>query len=74
MIGMPDLTTWVAGLLGIGRGADLVMYLFMLAAPAFWFRMQTQYFGLQRHVVQLARAEAIRGARRTESGDFGPGE
>ncbi len=59
LIAVPDLTNWAASLLGIGRGADLVTYLFMLAAPIAWFQIQTQQFNIQRKLVRLARVEAL---------------
>lgn len=58
----PTLTSAISKQLGIGRGADLVVYLFMLSAPIVWFRMQAQTHSLQRKVIVLARIEAIRAA------------
>ena len=62
LIANPMLTSRLSELLGIGRGSDLVVYLFMLAAPLIWFHMQAQLHSVQRQMTQLARIEAIRGA------------
>ena len=56
----PALTSRLAVAVGIGRGVDLVMYLFMIVASVAWLHMQTQHHRLQRSVVDLARAQAIR--------------
>ncbi|KAA1259960.1 hypothetical protein LF1_24980 [Rubripirellula obstinata] len=56
----PGLSSQLASAVGIGRGVDLVVYLFMIAASVAWLHMQTQHQKLQRSLVELARAEAIR--------------
>ncbi|MEM6366519.1 MAG: DUF2304 domain-containing protein [Planctomycetota bacterium] len=63
MIANPAFTTAVSRFLGIGRGTDFVVYVFMLVAPLMWFRSQAQIHGLQRQIVELARVEAMRNAR-----------
>lgn len=68
MIANPVFTTAVSQVLGIGRGTDFVVYVFMLVAPLMWFRSQAQIHGLQRQVIELARVEAIRGAQHPISG------
>ncbi len=60
LIAFPETSSVLATMMGIGRGADLVMYLFMLAAPIAWFHLQTQNHALERKLVKLARAEAMR--------------
>jgi hypothetical protein len=52
----PDLVTWAAQLVGVGRGTDLVVY---LLAIAFGFTVVTQYLH-----EQTARHELHRLARR----------
>jgi hypothetical protein len=60
LILMPELSSHVAQWFGIGRGADLVLYLFMLATVVAWLHLQTQHHQLERLIVDLARAEALR--------------
>jgi hypothetical protein len=57
----------LATAIGIGRGADVVLYLFVLAflATAFYFYSRTVQ--LQRQVTQLVRHIAIQEARRGTS-------
>lgn len=58
IVANPMFTTEVSRFLGIGRGTDLVFYVFMLVTPFLWFRSQAQIHGLQRQVIELARIEA----------------
>jgi hypothetical protein len=55
----PDALTWVAQLVGVGRGADLLLYLltiaFMLVSVVLFRRLAD----LERKYVALARAAAI---------------
>lgn len=58
----PDDVTWVANRLGVGRGADLVLYLlviaFILGMLNFYLRFKT----MDRRLTELARTLAIREA------------
>ena len=58
----PDALTGVANALGIGRGADLLLYVlvvtFMFVSVVFFRRLNE----LERRYTQLARAVAIRAA------------
>lgn len=65
----PNFTGSLSQLLGIGRGTDLVVYIFMLVAPVMWFRSQAQIHGLHRQVIELARIEATRNARYSDTSD-----
>ncbi|WP_404310028.1 DUF2304 family protein [Neorhodopirellula lusitana] len=62
LIAQPTLTSELSRRLGIGRGTDLMVYIFMLVAPVVWFRMQAQTHSLQRQIIRLARIEATRTA------------
>ena len=66
----PDSTTRVAQLLGIGRGADLVLYalaLAFLAAVFYFYRKSRQLEGdITRLVRHLALATAERGGDRAQ--------
>lgn len=71
----PEDITWVANQLGIGRGADLLLYLLVLA---FVFGMMNTYlrFGeLNHQITELARALALREAEEMnrERGILPPG-
>jgi hypothetical protein len=62
----PDVSTWAANKIGIGRGADLLFYFahlfFLLVAVALWRRLIT----LNAAVTRLAREIAIRDAERPQ--------
>jgi len=62
-IAFPERITKLADLLGIGRGADLVSYLFILAFMATTFYFYSRYVKLQRQITLLTRHLAIQGAR-----------
>lgn len=63
----PQLSSKLAAYVGIGRGVDLVVYLFMIAAAVAWLHMQTQFQKLQRSIVSLSRAQALRYPIQTNS-------
>lgn len=52
----PEWTTDVAGLLGIGRGADLVAYVVAIV-----FVLSTFYFYQRVHTLQAELTEVVRG-------------
>jgi hypothetical protein len=55
----PDLTQDVANLVGVGRGADLVMYISIVAIFFVLVHYYTKFVELQRNQTQLARELAI---------------
>ena len=61
-IALPDLTTRFAELVGIRRGADLVLYSFVLAFVGSSFYFYSRYVRLQRQITVLVREQAIRDA------------
>jgi hypothetical protein len=63
----PDITQAVAHAIGIGRGADLVLYLFVLAFLATSFIFYSRYIRLQRQLTEVVRHLAIQNARRGAS-------
>ncbi|QDU36255.1 hypothetical protein Mal4_05390 [Maioricimonas rarisocia] len=65
-VGLPDTTSSIARMLGIGRGTDLVVYLFLLAFIATSFFFYSRYTLLQRQITELVRREAIREAEQTQ--------
>jgi len=56
----PQAATSLARSVGIGRGTDLVVYAFMLATTAVLFHFYGRQFTMRRHLVELARREALR--------------
>ena len=63
-IARPDDVTRVAHLFGIGRGADIVLYVFALAFVALAFYFYAQQLRLRRDVSALASQIALKDARR----------
>jgi hypothetical protein len=60
----PNLTTQAAHVIGIQRGADLVLYLFVLGTLAAAFSLYARSVRLERQVTELARHIALAEARR----------
>lgn len=59
----PDITTWIANRLGVGRGTDFVFYVFALFV---FYILMLVYFRLReqdRKITLLVRNLAIRDAR-----------
>lgn len=62
-IARPDWVTRFANLLGVGRGADIVLYIFALACVVLAFYFYAQQLRLRRELSLLAGQIAIRNAR-----------
>lgn len=62
-IAYPEFPQRVAEYLGIGRGADAVLYLFVLAFLWVSFFLYSRQLRLQRQITQLTRHLAIRDAQ-----------
>lgn len=62
LIADPTSATSLARLVGIGRGTDLVFYIFMLVTPAVLFHLYSRQFRMRQDIVLLARREALRTA------------
>lgn len=58
----PDLASRIANLFGIGRGADLLLYLFVIAGLFFAVGMSSEHKRLQRQITELVRHIAISNA------------
>jgi hypothetical protein len=67
----PLLVSWVAQAIGIGRGADVVLYLFVLTFLAAAFYFYSRCVQLERQVTQLVRHLAIQEARQGQPGGGG---
>lgn len=65
----PQAWTWMANLVGIGRGADLLLYITVLTFLGFiastyrWFRR------MEREITELARQVALQGVNSPTSDD-----
>ena len=55
----PDLTQDAANVVGVGRGADLVMYISIVAVMFVLLHYYTKFVELQRQVTELTRELAI---------------
>lgn len=64
----PDLTTRVARLLGIGRGADLLIYLVAIGFVVSFFFLHQRYRALETQITTLVRRLAIDDAERRNAG------
>lgn len=60
---VPDATTRFARLLGIGRGADVVLYCAVLGGLLVAFRLSMAQRRLERELTVLVRELAVQGAR-----------
>jgi hypothetical protein len=71
-IAFPGMTQGLASGIGIGRGADVVMYSFVLAFLFTSFYFYARMVNLQRQVTQLVRHLAIQEAQRgSDAGNLG---
>jgi len=55
----PDITQDTADVVGVGRGADLVMYIAIVAVMFVLLHYYTKFVELQRQVTELTRELAI---------------
>ena len=56
---VPDMTSEVAHLVGVGRGADLVTYIAIIAVMFVLLHYYTKFVELQRKLTELTREMAI---------------
>jgi hypothetical protein len=59
----PELTTTVANAVGVGRGADLLLYLMVIVFLFFALHVYVLFKKQERTIVRLARAIALQEAR-----------
>ena len=55
----PDITQDAADFVGVGRGADLVVYIWIVAVLFVLLHYYTKFVELQRQLTQMAREVAI---------------
>lgn len=63
LIVYPEASTRLATLLGIGRGADLVFYLFILFVLFQFVRLAADRRAIQRDITEIVRITAIQNAQ-----------
>lgn len=64
---IPELTSRLADLLGIGRGADVVIYAAIVALLALLFRMSIRLEQLDRSITTITRELALRDRERVKN-------
>lgn len=65
----PNDTTWLAHRVGVGRGADLLLYLLIVAFAFFAINTFLRFRALERRFTDLTRAIALRDAQEPASGN-----
>lgn len=65
----PAFPQTVANLIGVGRGADLILYLFVLAFLGVSFYFYSRYVRLQGQLTDVVRHLAIQNARHGQEND-----
>ena len=70
----PDLATTLAQTVGIGRGADLVIYCFVLISLAAIFNLHLKLRANETNVTQLVRAIAMMNATIASDAKSRPGD
>jgi small membrane protein len=63
----PDLTTWIANRLGVGRGVDFLFYVFALFVLYTLVLIYTRLRDQDRKITQITRTLAIQDALKSES-------
>ncbi len=71
---MPDWTTAIAQLLGVGRGADLLLYLGLLGLSFVCLLLYSKMRELETALTDLVRSIAIAGARSPDQAGDKTGE
>jgi small membrane protein len=72
-IAFPDLLVWLAQVLGIGRGTDLVLYVFILAGFVAFFATYLRFRRLDEQMTKIVRHIAIENAAREHEEKSGQG-
>ena len=64
----PDLTTRIARAVGVGRGTDLLLYLFCLASITVFLKLYKKNRTVEEKLTEVARQVALLGAQRPDHG------
>jgi small membrane protein len=68
----PDHVTWVANRLGVGRGADLLLYIVVVVTIFLMLNTYLRFRSVERQMTDLVRSLAIRDAERDNAERLGP--
>lgn len=60
---LPDTTSYLAAWLGIGRGADLVVYLSIVAIFYMIFKIFVRLNKIENEITRVVRADAIKNVK-----------
>lgn len=64
---LPNFLTSLANLVGIGRGADLVLYVGIVLVFYFIFRIYTRLEKMERNITKIVRQDALKTAAEKET-------
>ena len=59
----PDLTTRIAHSVGVGRGTDLLLYLFCLGSVTVFLKLYKKNRAVEEKLTEVARQVALQGAQ-----------
>jgi len=59
----PNLTTRIAHRVGVGRGTDLLLYLFCLASVTVFLKLYKKNRAIEERLTEVARQVALQGAQ-----------
>ncbi|MDD5749559.1 MAG: DUF2304 family protein [Patescibacteria group bacterium] len=60
----PEITSYLANILGIGRGADLVLYLSVILIFYLLFRIFVRLNRIESDITKLVRSDALKNVRK----------
>jgi hypothetical protein len=60
VIWYPDTASFIANVVGIGRGADLVVYLGIVLLFVLVFQLHVSHVRLERQLTKIVREEALK--------------
>lgn len=69
---VPDFTTVVANFVGVGRGADLLLYLLALCVTLAFLLMGSRLLAIEGEVTELVRYIALANVQRPEDSERRP--
>lgn len=59
LVFFPNVSTVIANWVGIGRGADLVFYLFIIVSLFYFVSVNAEVRNLQKQITELTRTQAL---------------
>ena len=59
----PDFSTRLANRIGIGRGTDLILYVFILFSMFYFVGISSELKKIERQITQVVRAQALQTPR-----------